>query len=256
MKQILAHIGRNTLSLLTTFGQISIMLVNTVRWTFRKPFRFRLILAQMELIGSDSFLVVAMVGFFTGVVFAYQTYGGFHMFGMETMTGLVVALAMSRELGPVLSSIMVTARSSSAIAAELGTMRVTEQIDALHALAVEPIQYLVVPRVIAGMIVMPMLSLLSVLIGILGSYFASVYALGVNGNLFIDYILTYIDMYDILSGEIKAVVFGALLTLIGCTKGYNADGGALGVGMATTEAVALSCIMIIFFDVILTIIMF
>jgi phospholipid/cholesterol/gamma-HCH transport system permease protein len=256
MKQILAYIGRNALSLLITFGQIFIMLVNTVRWTFRKPFRFRLVLAQMELIGSDSFLVVAMVGFFTGVVFAYQTYNGFHMFGMEAMTGLVVALAMSRELGPVLSSIMVTARSSSAIAAELGTMRVTEQIDALYAMAVEPIQYLVVPRVIAGMIVMPMLSLLSVFVGILGSYLASVYALGVNSTLFFDYMLTYFDMSDILSGEAKAVVFGVLLTLIGCTKGYNASGGALGVGTATTEAVALSCIMIIFFDVILTVIMF
>jgi phospholipid/cholesterol/gamma-HCH transport system permease protein len=232
------------------------MLASTFRYALRPPFRFKLLIKQMEFIGVSSLLVVLLVGLFTGIVFEYQAYKGFHTFRMEAMTGMIVALSMTRELGPVLSSIMIAARCSSAIAAELGTMRVTEQIDALFAQAVNPIQYLVVPRVLAGMIVTPILSFAATLSGMFGGYFVGVNLLGINSFLYYENMLRFLKMSDFIDGGIKALVFGTLLTVIGCTKGYNASGGALGVGVATTEAVALSCIMIIFFDMILTVVLY
>jgi phospholipid/cholesterol/gamma-HCH transport system permease protein len=256
MGQVFAFFGRIGLSIIGNFGLIFIMLVSTFRAVLRRPFRFRLLIKQMEFIGVSSLLVVLLVGFFTGIVFQYQTYKGFHTFGMETATGMIVALAMVRELGPVLSSIMIAARCSSAIAAELGTMRVTEQIDALFAQAVNPIQYLVVPRVLAGMIVTPILSFAATITGMAGGYFIGVHMQGINSYLYYENMVRLLTMSDFADGGIKALVFGIVLTIIGCTKGYNASGGALGVGVATTEAVALSCIMIIFFDMILTVILY
>ncbi|MDR2400386.1 MAG: ABC transporter permease [Deferribacteraceae bacterium] len=256
MRGILAFFGSIGLSIIRNFGLISIMLASTFRLAVRPPFRFKLIIKQMEFIGVSSLMVVLLVGLFTGIVFQYQAYKGFYVFGMEAMTGMVVALAMARELGPVLSSIMIAARCSSAIAAELGTMRVTEQIDALFAQAVNPIQYLVVPRVLAGMIVTPILSFAATISGMAGGYFVGVNVLGINSHLYYENMVRFLKMSDFADGGIKALVFGILLTIIGCTKGYNASGGAMGVGVATTEAVALSCIMIIFFDMILTVMLY
>jgi phospholipid/cholesterol/gamma-HCH transport system permease protein len=256
MRAFLAFFGRLGVSIAWNFGSISIMLASTFRWALRRPFRYKLLIMQMEFIGVRSLMVVLLVGLFTGIVFEYQAYKGFHVFGMEAMTGMIVALAMTRELGPVLSSIMIAARCSSAIAAELGTMRVTEQIDALFAQAVNPIQYLVVPRVLAGMIVTPILSFAATLSGMAGGYFVGIKFLGINSHLYYDNMVRFLKISDFIDGGIKALVFGTLLTVIGCTKGYNTTGGALGVGVATTEAVALSCIMIIFFDMILTIMLY
>jgi phospholipid/cholesterol/gamma-HCH transport system permease protein len=223
-----------------------------MRWAVRPPYRKGIIIEQLHFIGVQSVPVVILTGAFTGMVFALQSYIGFSKFGAESMTGTVVALAMARELGPVLSSIMVTARVGSAMAAELGTMRVTEQIDALYALAVEPLQYLVAPRILATAIAMPLLNLIAVFFGVLGGYLVSVNLLDINATLFMRGILTYVEMSDIMNGTFKAWVFGVILSLVGCYKGFYARGGALGVGRATTESVVLSCILILLFDYILT----
>jgi phospholipid/cholesterol/gamma-HCH transport system permease protein len=254
--KILNALGRFVISGVTVTGGLFIMLWDSLRWGFRPPYRKGLIFEQLDFIGVQSIPIVILTGTFTGMVFAFQSYIGFAEFGAESMTGMVVALAMARELGPVLSSIMVTARVGSAMTAELGTMRVTEQIDALYALAVEPLQYLVTPRIVATMVAMPMLSLVTVFFGIIGGYVVSVNALGVNSELFVRGILTYVDMGDIMSGVVKAAVFGVILSVVGCYKGFFTSGGALGVGRATTESVVLSCILILFFDYILTAVMF
>jgi phospholipid/cholesterol/gamma-HCH transport system permease protein len=253
---IFSLLGAAVLGVIDTLGGLALMLANAVKWAFRPPFRLRLIIEQMASIGVGSLPVVIMTGIFTGMVLAYQVYSGFAEFGMEYMTGALVALALARELGPVLSAIMVTARSGSAMTAELGTMRVTEQIDALYALAVEPVQYLVVPRVIAGMLVMPLLNLVCVVFGMLGGYMVGVKVLGVNASLYMDYTIRMLGMDDMLNGTIKALTFGLILALVGCYKGFFTSGGALGVGRATTASVVVSCVLILLFDYILTAVMF
>ena len=250
------YLGIFLLNMLQTLGELSIMLYSSIRWALRPPFRLKLLIEHMEYIGVNSLPVVILTGMFTGMVFGYQCYFGFHQFGVEYMTGMVVALAMARELGPVLSSIMVTARCGSAMTAELGTMRVTEQIDALYALAVEPLQYLVAPRILASLIVMPILSFITVIFGIIGGYVVVVKWLGVNATVFMENISHYIGFDDYLHGTIKAVVFGLILSLVGCYKGYYAQGGALGVGQATTQSVVLSCVLILLFDYIITALLF
>ena len=244
------------MSVLSTLGGLFIMLWSTVRWATRPPFRFKLVLEQVESIGVNSIPVVVMTGLFTGMVFGYQSYFGFHKFGLEHMTGVVVALAMARELGPVLSSIMVTARCGSAMTAELGTMSVTEQIDALYALAVEPLQYLVVPRVLASVIVMPLLNFITVICGIAGGCLVVIGILGVNSTLYMEKMALYVTLNDFLNGTTKAAVFGLILSIVGCYKGFYVKGGALGVGRATTQSVVLSCILILASDYIITAVLF
>ncbi|MDR0454405.1 MAG: ABC transporter permease [Deferribacteraceae bacterium] len=250
------YLGSFVLNLLNTLGGLSTMLWDALRWTVRPPFRFKLILEQMESIGVKSVPVVIFTGMFTGMVFGYQCYFGFHYFGAEYMTGMVVALAMARELGPVLSAIMVTARCGSAMTAELGTMRVTEQIDALYSLAVEPLQYLISPRIIASVLIMPVLNLITVTFGIVGGYVVVVKWLGVNSTIFLENISYYVGLDDYLNGTVKALVFGLILSVVGCYKGYYVSGGALGVGQATTQSVVLSCILILLFDYIITALLF
>lgn len=254
--KIFNFIGNFTLYVFEILGGLALMLVESFKWGFRPPYRKGILLEQMEFIGIKSLPVVIMTGIFTGMVFAYQACYGFSMFGAEVYTGAVVALALARELGPVLSSIMVTARAGSAITAELGTMKVTEQIDALYTLGVEPIQYLIAPRVFAGILMMPLLNFVAVIFGIAGGYLVGVYGLDINGTLYMQYTLMHMDMWEILNGTVKAVVFGLILSLVGCYKGFYVSGGALGVGKATTESVVLSCILILCFDYILTSIMF
>jgi len=237
-------------------GSMSVLFFDTIRLFFVPPFRFRLLLKQIEFIGANSLSVIILTGSFTGMVFAFQSYIGFHKFGAEQIVGTVVALGMSRELGPVLSAIMVAARAGSAITAEIGTMKVTEQVDALNALAVDPVQYLFVPRILAGFIVMPMLNAIAVFCGIIGGFLVSITVLGINKTLYLNYMYQYIEFSDFTSGMIKSFVFGGIVTLVGCYKGYMTQGGAEGVGKATTESVVLACVLILVFDYILTAFMF
>jgi len=256
LNKFLSLLGAPFLNFIDITGQMSVLFFTTLRLIFKKPFRTRLLLKQIEFIGANSLSVIVLTGSFTGMVFAFQSYIGFHKFGADQLVGTVVALGMARELGPVLSSIMVAARAGSAITAEIGTMKVTEQVDALNALAVDPVHYLFVPRILAGFIVMPMLNAIAVFCGIVGGAVVGVKVLGINKTLYMQYMYTYIELDDFINGMIKSFVFGGLVTLVGCYKGYMTRGGAEGVGRATTESVVLACILILVFDYILTAFMF
>lgn len=244
------------LKIIQEMGQLGLMLLESIYWSFRKPYKFNYIFKQMEFIGVNSLTVVLITGTFTGMVLALQSYYGFRKFGAESLVGTIVALSMTRELGPVLTSLMVTGRAGSAMAAELGTMRVTEQIDALTVMALNPIKYLVVPRVIASFFMLPVLTIVSDFIGIIGGYLVGVKLLGVNEGAFINKMVKYLDHEDIFNGLVKAAVFGIIMSVICCYKGFYTKGGAEGVGRATTEAVVLSSLSILVSDYVLTSLMF
>lgn len=226
--------------------------LDTLLWTFRRPFRGAALLAQLEFVGVQSLFLVGLVGLFTGMVFAVQTVYGFRRFGAENLVGGVVALSLSREMAPVLSAIMVAARAGSGMAAQLGNMRASEQIDALETMAVSPVQYLVVPRVLAGLVMVPVLALGFFLVGIGGAYLVGVVWLGLDPGIFMDRITTLMDKPDLVQGTVKSVVFGYAVTLISCRHGFFAKGGAEGVGLATTRAVVWSVVSVFVLDYVLT----
>jgi phospholipid/cholesterol/gamma-HCH transport system permease protein len=237
-------------------GEVLLLLIQTCLWMLRPPLRLRLIFKQMEFVGVRSLNVSLLTGVFTGAVFALQSYHGFSLFGADSLVGSTVALALTRELGPVLTALMVTGRAGSAMAAELGTMRVTEQIDALYVMAVNPIQYLVVPRVIASVLMLPVLTIIADYVGIIGGYVVGVHLLGINSGIFVAKIIEYVEFSDITMGMVKAAFFGLVLSLVGCYKGFYTSGGAEGVGRATTESVVLASVIILASDYFLTAIMF
>ena len=238
------------------FGRVSIMLVESILLAFRPPFKLNYIFKQMEFIGVHSVFVVILTGIFTGMVLALQSYYGFRKFGSEGLVGATVALSMTRELGPVLTSLMVTGRAGSAMAAELGTMRVTEQIDALTVMALNPIKYLVTPRVIAAFFMLPLLTVIADFVGIVGGYLVGVKLLGINEGAYIDKMIKFVELNDIYNGLVKAAVFGIILSIVSCYKGFYTKGGAEGVGRSTTEAVVVSSVTILVTDYILTSFMF
>jgi phospholipid/cholesterol/gamma-HCH transport system permease protein len=252
----LDRLGRAVLENIEEMGKILLLFLSVLAWMFRPPLKLRNIFKQMEFVGVKSIFVVVLTGTFTGMVLALQGYHGFKMFSAESLVGSTVALGMTRELGPVLTSLMVTARAGSAMAAELGTMRVTEQIDALYVMAANPVKHLIVPRVIAGFLMVPLLTVVSDFMGIIGGYFVGVHILNINSGIFIKNITRLVDLNDIYSGLIKAACFGLILSLVGCYKGFKTSGGAEGVGRATTEAVVLASISILVSDYFLTAIMF
>ena len=221
-------------------------------WMFRPPFRVSALVSQLEFVGVQSLFLVGLVGLFTGMVFAVQTIYGVRRFGAENLMGGVVALSLSREMAPVLSAIMVAARAGSGMAAQLGNMRATEQIDALETMAVSPVQYLIVPRVLAGVIMVPVLTLTFFAIGIGGAYLIGVVWLSLDQGIFFDRIQTLMDKKDLVQGLVKALVFGYAVTLISCRHGYFAKGGAEGVGLATTRAVVWSVVSVFFLDYAIT----
>jgi phospholipid/cholesterol/gamma-HCH transport system permease protein len=253
---LLERLGTGIIHGVEEMGRIILFFLSAVAWTFRPPLKVRIVFKQLEFVGVKSLYVVSLTGLFTGMVLALQTYHGFRMFSAESLVGGTVALSMTRELGPVLTSLMVTARAGSAMAAELGSMKVTEQIDALYVMAANPIQHLIVPRILSGLMMVPVLTVISDFIGIIGGYFVGVHLLGINEGLFIKNITKLMTLNDIYNGLVKAAVFGLILSLIGCYKGFNTKGGAEGVGKATTEAVVLSSISILIADYFLTAIMF
>lgn len=259
MNRIIAgldFIGHSVLNTVEEAGRIVLLFLSVLLWMVRPPLKMRNIIKQMEFVGVKSIFVVVLTGTFTGMVMALQGYHGFRMFSAETLVGSTVALGMTRELGPVLTSLMVTARAGSAMAAELGTMRVTEQIDALYVMAANPVKYLIVPRVIAGVLMVPLLTVVSIAFGVTGGYFVGVDVLQINEGAFVKNIYKMVDMKDLYSGLVKAACFGLILSIIGCYKGFNTTGGAEGVGRATTEAVVLASITILISDYFLTAIMF
>jgi phospholipid/cholesterol/gamma-HCH transport system permease protein len=226
-------------------GRLILLFISVLKYMVKPPFDFKNVIRQMLEVGVNSVPVILITALFTGMVLALQTYTGFKRFGAEGMVGSVVALSMTRELGPVLSALMLTGRAGSAMAAELATMRVTEQIDALESLATNPIKYLIVPRFLSGVIMLPALVIFANILGILGGYYVSVVLFGMSANSYMRTTWEYLQMQDIYSGLIKACFFGAIFTLICCYKGFNAVGGAEGVGKATTSAVVYSSMTVL-----------
>lgn len=256
MNHLLDRIGRAFIRLFEQTGLWVRMLWRTMMWSVRPPFEIAEWLKQMVRLGVDSIPVVFLTAMFTGMVLALQTFNGFQRVHAENFVGSVVALAMLRELSPVLVGLMVTGRVGSSMAAEIGTMRVTEQIDALKALATEPVHYLFVPRVIAGILMLPLLVILGDALGIGGGYLVAVKLLRANPVIYEDNTYQFLVMKDVWSGAIKAAVFGLILTLTGCVRGYYTTGGAEGVGRATTNAVVSASLIILLSDFFLTKILF
>ncbi len=253
---IFEYIGARFTVLMEELGGIFSTFLQSIGLLFVPPFRLKLFFKQMEFIGVESSFIVLLTGAFTGMVFALQTSYAFRLFGAENLIGPSVALSLARELGPVLTGLMVTGRVGSAMAAELGTMRVTEQIDALSTMSINPVQYLITPRVLSSIIMLPMLTVLFDFIGIIGSYFMAVFLLGINGNRFISDTIYMVDLKDVYVGLLKAAVFGAIIAVVGCYEGYFAQKGAEGVGKAATQAVVISSVSILIADYFLTALLF
>ncbi len=254
--KLLEWIGVGINRLIHEMGAIALLFSQTLRWTLRRPLGLANLVKQMEDVGANSLPVVLITAISTGMVLAFQSYIGFKRFNAESLLGTVVALSMTRELGPVLTGLIVSGRAGAAIAAELGTMRVTEQIDALATMAVNPIKFLIVPRVLAGLIMMPILTGIADAVGIAGGYLVGVRVLGVNPVIYIRRTWDYLELEDIFGGLLKAAVFGVIIALISCYKGFNAQGGAQGVGQATTGAVVIASVLILISDYFMTAMLF
>lgn len=246
--QIVEALGKTVLGVVEDLGGIATLGVDVMRWAVRPPYRIVNFISQLDFVGVGSSLIVALTGLFSGMVFAHQSSRAFEMFDAESLVGPTVALTLTRELAPVFSALMVTMRAGSAMCTELGTMRVTEQVDALETMAVNPVQYLLVPRVLAGLFMVPALVMLFNLAGIFGAYFVAVQVKGISAGTFIARTQHWLDPEDIAEGLIKGAVFGLSVALISCFKGYNASGGAKGVGQATTEAMVSSALAIFILD--------
>jgi phospholipid/cholesterol/gamma-HCH transport system permease protein len=234
------------------FGQMILFSVEAFAWTFRPPFRLELLLAQMAFIGAGSAFIVGVTGTFAGMVFALQMNFAMKQFAAEGYVGGSVAFSLARELAPVFTALMVTGRAGSAITTELGTMRVTEQIDAMESMAVSPIQYLVVPRVIAAILMVPCLTMLFNALGYAGGFVMGVYVAGIPIGPYLAHTQEFMDTSDILHGLFKAVVFGLIVAIVTTWRGYAASGGAKGVGEGTTRAVVASSIAILVADYLIT----
>jgi phospholipid/cholesterol/gamma-HCH transport system permease protein len=221
-------------------------------WLVRPPYRWAQLLIALDFIGAGSTFIVALVGLFTGMAFTVSTIVGFRQFSAEGMVGGVVALALSRELAPVLASVVVTARAGSTMASELGNMRVTEQIDAITTMGVSPIQYLVAPRIVAATLMLPLLAVCFGVAGMGGAYIVGVLWQNIDPGVFFDRIRTFVDLSDLRMLAVKSTTFGFIVSTICCKKGFYATGGARGVGEATAKAVVSSIVAIFIADYVLT----
>jgi phospholipid/cholesterol/gamma-HCH transport system permease protein len=249
---VLQPLGRAFLAFLEATGRLCLFASLALSHCLRPPYYPRLIVRQMIDVGYYSLPVVGLTAIFTGMVLALQSYTGFARFSAESAIPNVVIVSITRELGPVLAGLMVAGRIGAAMAAEIGTMRVTEQIDALDTLATNPLKYLVAPRLIAGLTMLPLLVLTADIIGVFGGYVVSVFKLGFNPGTYIKNTIDFMETQDVVSGLVKAAVFGLLVTLMGCYHGYHSKGGAQGVGMATTNAVVSASILILCFNYFIT----
>lgn len=253
---VFAIIGRAMLSTLAEIGRLSRFIWLAVTHIVRPPFFWRLIGQQMLRIGYFSLPVVALTAFFTGGALALQIYYGSDTLNSESVVATIVALGITRELGPVLGGLMVAGRVSAAIAAELGTMRVTEQIDALTTLSTNPYKYLVVPRVVAAVVTLPALVFVADIIGVMGGFVVGTSSLDFNAGVYVKNTVDFLNMDDVTSGLIKAAVFGFIIASMGCFHGFNSKGGAQGVGRATTNAVVTASILILAANYVMTSLLF
>jgi len=241
----LAIVGRVFLNFLTAVGRVALFTFEGVRHIFLPPFYFRLLVRQMMTIGYFSLPVVGLTALFTGMVLALQIFIGAGRFNAESAVASIVVLGITRELGPVLGGLMVAGRVASAMAAEIGTMRVTEQIDALTTLSTNPFKYLVTPRLLAATLSLPVLVLVADIIGVMGGYLIATHKLGFNAGTYLKNTIDFLQTLDVVSGLVKAAVFGFIIALMGCYHGFHSRGGAQGVGKATTDAVVSASILIL-----------
>ncbi|ASG22618.1 MlaE family ABC transporter permease [Nitrospirillum viridazoti] len=248
----LSGIGRATLVFLAATGRLALFTARSLSHCVRPPFYPRLLVQQMREIGYNSLPVVGLTALFTGMVLALQSYTGFARFNASSAIATVVVLSITRELGPVMAGLMVAGRVGAAMAAEIGTMRVTEQVDALTTLSTNPFKYLVAPRLLAGTLMLPCLVLVADIIGVFGGYVVSIYRLGFNPSAYLTSTAQYLETIDVVSGLAKAAAFGFIIALMGCYNGYHSKGGAQGVGAATTHAVVSASIMILMINYLLT----
>lgn len=244
--------GRGVIRGISDFGKIWVFLFEVLYKAVTPPYRFTLIIQQIYSIGYQSVAVVALVGLFTGAVLAVQGVYTLSQFGATAYTGSAVALSLIRELGPVLTALMVNGRAGSAVTAELGIMKISEQIDALRSMAVDPIGYLMVPRIVAGLISVPLLTAIFILVGIGGGYVVGVGTLGLSSGTFVSQMVHAVRDVDVLSGFAKSIVFGLSFAWISCYKGWTCGFGAVGVNKATTSSVVTSSVVILVTDYFLT----
>ncbi len=252
MLRFITTLGEYSLAVLEEIGSITVFAIRGIKSCFTPPFFFKEIFRQMMAIGFYSLPIVGMTAIFAGMVLALQTYVGFARFGAESAVASVVVVSLTRELGPVFAGLMVAGRMSSSIAAEIGSMKVSEQIDALLTLGVDPFKMLVAPRIIAGVTMLPILVLIADIIGVMGGFLESTAALNFSAGSYINQTVHSLHGIDVISGLVKASVFGFLITCFGCYHGFNSDLGARGVGNATTIAVVASCISILVVTFLLT----
>lgn len=247
-ENFIRKLGSKTIENIRSMGHMFIFLMSSFYYIFIPPFKFGLLLKQIRFMGNKSLVVICLIGAFTGMVLALQVYYTLRKFGSEAMLGPAVALSLIRELGPVLSALTVTGRAGSALTAEIGIMRITDQIDALVSMALNPMRYLVVPNIVAAIIVFPLLTAIFDVIGILGGYIVGVNLLNLSSGTYFSQMKQYVTMTDIKIGIYKSISFGIIVSWICCYKGYYTKFGARGVSQSTTEAVVLSSILILIWD--------
>lgn len=245
-------LGRKVIAFLYFVGGLSSLTVQTIYLTFKPPYKYDHIVEQSKKAGYDSFPIVAIVSLFIGFIFALQTAYFMQRLGSEMYIASLVALSIVRELGPVITALVVAGRVGASHTAELGSMQVTEQIDALETLATNPIKYLVVPRFVALCIMLPVLTLFANIIGIMGSYMICVYKLGITSSMYMNITFSSLFYKDLFTGLFKALIFGMVISLVSCYEGFNVQGGAEGVGKATTRSVVISFLLIIAADCFIT----
>jgi phospholipid/cholesterol/gamma-HCH transport system permease protein len=249
---LVAAVGRGALGACATTGRVTLFAVQGVSHIFLPPFYGRAFLRALVDIGFFSLPVVALTAVFTGMVLALQSSTGLSRFSADSAIASLVVLSITRELGPVLGGLMVAGRVGAAMAAEIGTMRVTDQIDALATLSTNPMKYLVAPRLLAGLVALPLLVVVADVLGVMGGFIIAVAKLGFNPTTYLVNTMRFLQADDVVSGLVKAAVFGFIITLMGCYHGYNSKGGAQGVGAATTAAVVVASVLILASDYVLT----
>jgi phospholipid/cholesterol/gamma-HCH transport system permease protein len=241
-------IGRPVVRFVDAVGSHFVLLARALSWLPRRPYRIGNYLEAGDFIGVGSLPIILLVGAFTGMVTSLQTVSAFRLFGLESISGGVTGKSLSLELAPVLTCLMLAGRAGAGVATELGTMRITEQIDALETMAINPVQFLVLPRIVMGTVMAPILTLLFFIVGMFGAYLVAVVSLNVDHGQFLANFELYVQPVDIVQGVIKGALFGLAVMLIACYQGFNASGGGRGVGLATTRAVVAGSVAVLVLD--------
>ena len=252
LKNYVEELGASVLDMIDGMGKLTFFGGRIMFWMFRRPFRFHLLFEQLYFIGNKSMTIIFLAGLFTGMVFCTQTYFGFKLINVDSLVGSIVAISLSKELAPVLTGLIVAGRAGSAMAAQIGSMKVTEQIDALEVMGINSIQYLAVPRVLAATFAVPMLSIMFLFVGNLGGYFIGTTTLMIDEAMYFSKLSEFMVVQDVAQGVIKATVFGTVIALIGTYFGFQVEKGAVGVGRGTNLAVIWGMVSVLVLDYFLT----